>query len=112
MKSMSYLKWFRDQVVKGLKWCFLLNLYRKKTLAKWHLEQDIKFLTKEYDNIFDKTEEELRNEMAAEKDLEKKEDLQRQINKYASVKGIFGGSSDELNLLNKYLNFIKECLKF
>jgi hypothetical protein len=104
---------------------YLIFLFIRKTKAKWHIEQDIAFLTNENNTIFDKTEEQLREELeqlrlkitkhkdSADKvkdEIVQAGELERQINKYDSIKATYGKSGDELKLITKYLAFLKGCI--
>jgi len=100
-------------IKKITKKLFILNELRRKNRARNHLEMDLAFLNKEHDNIFDWTEDKMREELEKARKRNKKEkveELQRMINKYDSVKGIYGKTKDELRLVNKYIDFLKESL--
>jgi len=100
------------KVIKTIgKKVFILKELRRKQNAKYHLEMDLEFLNKEHDNIFDWTEDKMREELEKARKkhkVEKVKELERMINKYDSIKGIYGKTKDELALVDKYIDFLKE----
>ena len=113
--------------MKIFKYLFALSQLFKKTRAKWQMELDLEFLTKEHDTVFSKTEEQLREERAkiaermkkfANNDKKKTEleielaEIDRVLGRYGTIKQAYGATKDEIVLIGSYVNFLKrKCLK-
>lgn len=98
---------------------WLIGLWWNKTKAKWHLENDIEFLKAENNTIFEKTEEELREDLEklnkidvdlTEAQVNEKAEIERTLNKYKSIKAVYGQTGDEHILITKYIDFIKKSI--
>ena len=93
------------------------TIIKNKEAGRIHLEMDLGFLKEQHNNIFSMSEEEMRKkkqeiEFKIKKktvsDTEKGDIviLDRQINKYSSIKEQYGKTEDELKLMNSYLKFL------
>jgi hypothetical protein len=111
------------------KYLFLVGHLINRYKAKYHLENELDFLKKSNDTVFDKTEEELRveredvekrmNKLDVAKQTQKAIELKAElneidliINRYTSIKTIYGKTEHELILMNAYIKHLKKCLKF
>jgi len=111
------------------KYLFLVGHLFNRYKAKYHLENELDFLEKSNNTVFDKTEDELRAEREevekrvnkldiakqTQKATELKErlnEIDRIINRYTSIKQIYGKTEDELKLMNAYIKHLRKCLKF
>jgi hypothetical protein len=100
------------------KWIVKRQITMSKYKALYNLESDLSFLQSQHDKVFKLSEEEMRNRMQelefkkkkssiSDEELKEYEELPRTINKYDSIKGIFGKTQDEITLVKSYINFLE-----
>ena len=92
------------------KW-FLKKLIKQKEKGKLHLELDLDFIQRSYKDVFQMSEDELREKLAEAKKKKQKKTaakLEIQLNKYNEVKRIFIKTQSELELITKYVFYLKD----